>query len=86
MSPGTVKIGTPEGNAGAFFSWSVSANGPVTVSVTGPGVSASDISGGQTVCAPAQSCGVGTHYFSIVVRDSDGRQVGAGTAKLIIRD
>ncbi len=84
MKPGNVKIGKPSGDAGSFFSWSVSANGPVTVSVTGPGVSSGDTSGGLTVCAPAETCGVGTHYFSIVVKDLDGRQVGAGTAKLVI--
>jgi hypothetical protein len=82
MSPGTIRAS----ETGSRFEWSVSANGPVTVEVTGPGVSSSAPTGGQTVCSPGSSCGVGTHYFTIVVKDGDGRQVGAGTAKLIVRD
>jgi hypothetical protein len=49
-------------------------------------VSSSSPSGSVTVCNPGSSCGVGTHYFSIVAKDQSGRQVGAGTAKLIVRD
>ena len=82
MSPGTIRV--TEG--GSTFTWTVTANGPITVEVTGPGVSSSSTSGSITVCNPGSSCGVGTHYFSIVAKDSDGRQVGAGTAKLIVRD
>ncbi len=82
MSPGTIRAA----DGGSTFSWTVTANGPITVEVTGPGVSSSSASGSTTVCNPGSSCGVGTHYFSIVAKDSDGRQVGAGTAKLIIRD
>jgi hypothetical protein len=82
MSPGTIRAS----EAGSRLEWSVTANGPFTVEVTGPGVSSSAPTGGQTVCSPGSSCGVGTHYFTIVAKDSDGRQVGAGTAKLIVRD
>ena len=83
MSPGTIRIGD---SGGATFSWSVSANGPVNVSVTGPGVSSSELNGSATVCAPATACGEGTHYFSVVVKDNDGRQVGAATGRLTITD
>jgi hypothetical protein len=83
MSPGTIR----EGEGPAQFSWSVSAAGPVTVTVTGPGVSSNELSSSVSVCGPSSSCAEpNTYYFTIVVKDSDGRQVGAGTAKLIVRD
>lgn len=82
MSKGTIY----ENDPGSTFTWNVTANGPVTVEVTGPGVSSSSASGSVTVCNPGSSCGIGTHYFSIVAKDDSGRQVGAGTAKLIVRD
>jgi hypothetical protein len=82
MTPGTIR----KLDAGAIFEWSVTATGPVNVSVTGPGVSSGNASGSVTVCSPGTSCGVGTHYFTIVVKDSEGRQVRAATAKLIVRD
>jgi hypothetical protein len=86
MSPGTIGWDDPPVGAGpgALFSWTINANGPVEVSVTGPGVSSSDLNGSIAVCG-GTSCGIGTHYFSIVVKDSNGRQVGAGTARLTIR-
>jgi hypothetical protein len=83
MAPGTIDINSSNGSV---FTWSVTANGPISVAVTGPGVSSGDSNGSVTVCGPPTSCGLGTHYFSIVAKDADGRQVGAGTAKLIIRD
>jgi hypothetical protein len=72
--------------------WSVTASGPVTVSMSGPGLSSSAASGdarlcpgnlggsGGTICTTA----AGVYSYTIVVKDSLGRTVRTQTLSLTV--